>query len=95
LDLHLWPEQVKGDGDPSCFNNKDDTGIPSLQTWCHDLTVSARERVAKKFLQQLATFFQSVSSYVSDLEGVSVQDRIDLRDKWETKDIHPATELGG
>lgn len=27
-----------------------DTGIPEIQEWCHQLTVSFRERAAKNFL---------------------------------------------
>jgi hypothetical protein len=88
-------EQVKGDGDPNCFSSKEDTGIPPLQKWCHDITVSARERVAKKFLHHLSTFLQQVSSYVSDMEGVSIQDRVTLRNRWETKEDRGDVELNG
>ena len=36
--------QVKGDGEPSTFSNVEDTGIPKLQKWCHQLTLSSRDR---------------------------------------------------
>ena len=39
--------QVKGDGEPSCFSNVEDTGIPELQQWCHQLTIASRERAAR------------------------------------------------
>ena len=52
--------------------------------------------MARKFLTHLATFFQSVTAYVSDMEGVSVQDRVALRDKWETKgNRESSSDLGG
>lgn len=52
--------QVKGDGDPSCFSNVEDTGIPSLKTLANsvqvyvngingDVTVADRESLHKKW----------------------------------------------
>jgi hypothetical protein len=78
------PELVRRDGDPNCFSNKDETGIPALQKWCHEITLGPRERVVKKFLCHFATFLQQVSSYVSNVEDASgnIQDRITLRDRW-------------
>ncbi|KAG5637833.1 hypothetical protein H0H81_003038 [Sphagnurus paluster] len=76
--------QVKGDGEPTCFSNAKDTGIPDLQQWCHRLTVSSRERAAKNFRAHLRTFTMSVQSYVEGIGEVTVVDREALREKWES-----------
>jgi hypothetical protein len=52
--------QAKGDGDPTCFTDPADTGIPELQEWCQTLTVSARERSARNFFAQLQVFANQV-----------------------------------
>ncbi|KAG6813480.1 hypothetical protein H0H92_010505 [Tricholoma furcatifolium] len=79
--------QVKGDGEPTCFANAQDTGIPDLQRWCHQLTVSSRERAARNFLSQLKAFATSVKSYVQGIGEVTVADREDLRQKWESSGL--------
>lgn len=75
---------MKGDGGPSCFTSAEDTGVPALQEWCHELTIHARERSARSLLNNLATFLRSVRSYVGDMEGVSVVDRLALAAMWES-----------
>ncbi|KAF8076309.1 hypothetical protein FPV67DRAFT_1664591 [Lyophyllum atratum] len=79
--------QVKGDGEPTCFSNAEDTGIPELQQWCHQLTVSSRERAARNFLAHLKTFTTSVQSYVRGIGDVTVVDRNALREKWESDNL--------
>ncbi|KAH9951754.1 Dynamin family-domain-containing protein [Amylocystis lapponica] len=76
--------QVKGDGDPTCFSNVEDTGIPEMQKWCHQLTVSSRERAARNFLAHLKTFTNSVRTYVEGIGDVTETDRESLREKWES-----------
>ncbi|KAG2348817.1 hypothetical protein BDR05DRAFT_873352 [Suillus weaverae] len=76
--------QVKGDGDPSCFSNVEDTGIPSLRQWCHQLTISSRSRAAKQFHAHLKTFANSVRVYVGGIGDVTIADRESLREKWES-----------
>ncbi|KAF8897466.1 hypothetical protein BD779DRAFT_1432811 [Infundibulicybe gibba] len=76
--------QVKGDGEPSCFSNIKDTGIPDLQQWCHQLTISSRQRAARAFLSQLKTFSTSIQSYVQGIGDVTAVDRETLRQKWES-----------
>ncbi|KAG5716551.1 GTPase SLIP-GC [Termitomyces sp. T112] len=76
--------QVKGDGEPTCFTETKDTGIPDLQQWCHQLTISSRERSARNFLAHLKTFATSVLSYVQGIGEVTTADREDLRHKWES-----------
>lgn len=75
---------MRGDGGPSCFVNAEDTGVPALQEWCHELTIHARERSARSLLNNLATFLRSIRSYVDDMEGVSVADRLALAEMWES-----------
>ncbi|KAJ7904438.1 hypothetical protein B0H14DRAFT_3079313 [Mycena olivaceomarginata] len=70
-------QQVKGDGEPICFSNVRDTGIPELQAWCHQLTKSSRERAAKTFMKQLGAFASDIRQYVAGI-GQS------LREKWES-----------
>ncbi|KAJ6599136.1 hypothetical protein DFH09DRAFT_1130225 [Mycena vulgaris] len=79
-------KQVKGDGEPVCFSNVQDTGIPDLQKWCHSLTKSSRERAARNFLAQLATFATGVNQYVAGIGDVTVADRESLRAMWESGD---------
>ncbi|KAJ7744514.1 hypothetical protein DFH07DRAFT_25631 [Mycena maculata] len=77
-------KQVKGDGDPTCFSNVEDTGIPELQQWCHALTKSSRERAAERFLQQAVVFANGVKDYVAGIGDVTAADRDSLKDRWET-----------
>ncbi|KAK0486897.1 hypothetical protein EDD18DRAFT_1192269 [Armillaria luteobubalina] len=79
-------KQVEGDGEPTCFSNIDDTGIPALQEWCHALTLSSRERIAQSFLAHLQTFSVSIHTYVNGISGVTATDREALRSKWESTD---------
>jgi hypothetical protein len=76
--------QVKGDGEASCFSNLEDTSVPALQEWCHQLTVSSRERAARNFLSHLKTFANSVRAYVQGIGDVTAADRTLLREKWES-----------
>src|SRR5271170_6191908 len=71
VSLVLLIGQVRGDGDPSCFSNVKDTGIPDLQQWCHSLTVSSRERAARNFLSHLKTFATSIQTYVKGIGDVT------------------------
>lgn len=87
--------QVKGDGDPACFSDVKDTGIPALQDWCRGLTVASRERSARLFLHAIKVFAASVRSYLQAGEGVTAADRQVLRDLYETSiadgmDLDPA-----
>jgi hypothetical protein len=86
-----FTDQVKGDGDPSCFTNVKDTGIPVLQDWCHSLTVSSRERAARNFLNHLKAFATSIQTYVAGIGDVTEADRERLRQKWEST-VHEDNE---
>ncbi|KZT13003.1 uncharacterized protein LAESUDRAFT_719309 [Laetiporus sulphureus 93-53] len=76
--------QVEGDGDPSCFSEVADTGIPELQKWCHQLTLGPREHAACDFLVNLKTIATSVRTYMQGIGDVTVSEREALRKKWET-----------
>jgi hypothetical protein len=76
--------QVQGDGEASCFTNVNDTGVPDLQRWCHQLTVSSRERAARNFLSHLNAFAKSIQTYVEGTGDVTASDREALREKWES-----------
>ncbi|KZT43419.1 hypothetical protein SISSUDRAFT_693111 [Sistotremastrum suecicum HHB10207 ss-3] len=77
-------KQVKGDGEPTCFLDKPDTGVPALQAWCHDLTITSRERAARNFMSRFKVFIEGISSYLQDVEGVNLGDRMALRDLWQS-----------
>ncbi|KAF8310147.1 hypothetical protein DL93DRAFT_2062306 [Clavulina sp. PMI_390] len=81
--------QVRGDGDPICFSNVKDTGIPALQEWCRALTVASRERSARIFLHSIKVFANSVRAYLRAGEGVTAEDRQVLRDLYETRLADP------
>jgi len=93
VDLYSSPAlgQVKGDGEPTCFTNPEDTGIPALQQWCHQLTIASRERSARNFFTQLRTFVTSVESYIHGITDVTAADREFLRQRWESNDIYGQT----
>ncbi|KAI0049607.1 hypothetical protein FA95DRAFT_1556704 [Auriscalpium vulgare] len=76
--------QVRGDGEPTCFSNVKDTGIPALQEWCHTLTISSRERAARNFHEHLKTFANSVKQYIEVARDVTEADRATLKGKWES-----------
>ncbi|EAU84723.2 hypothetical protein CC1G_00242 [Coprinopsis cinerea okayama7 len=84
--------QVKGDGEPSCFSNVRDTGIPDLQAWCHQLTIASRERGVRNFMTQLALFAKSVQSYVDGINDVTAADRALLQEKWESRGFNEPEE---
>lgn len=84
LATHIVPEQVKGDGDPSCFSSVDDTGVPEVQEWCKKLTLASRERGARNFRNHLRVFATSVKTYIESFGTVSESDRTALRDQWQT-----------
>ncbi|KAJ7507726.1 hypothetical protein B0H11DRAFT_1968347 [Mycena galericulata] len=88
-------KQVKGDGEPTCFSNVRDTGIPELQDWCHNLTQASREHAAKRFLEHLVVFANNVKQYVSGIGEVTAADRESLRDRWESgnQEVGDAGEL--
>lgn len=75
---------VKGDGDPSCFDNVEDTGIPALQDWCHKLTLSSRETATQRFFEHLRTFVATIETYVRGAAEVTPEDREALRELWES-----------
>ncbi|KAA1475756.1 hypothetical protein DENSPDRAFT_443850 [Dentipellis sp. KUC8613] len=59
---------IKSDGDPSCFNCVEDTGIPALRTWCHALAGPTREKATGRLFTSLETLARSVWHYV-DIAG--------------------------
>lgn len=75
---------MQGDGDPACFTDVKDTGIPELQQWCHNLTSASRQRAALSYLSHIKTFATSVQTYVRGIGDVTAVDREKLRVLWET-----------
>ncbi|KAI0751343.1 hypothetical protein C8Q80DRAFT_1268597 [Daedaleopsis nitida] len=56
--------QIRGYGSDTCFINVEDTGIPALQEWCLNLTMSSGSRAAWDFHTQLATLAQSIRVFL-------------------------------
>ena len=81
---HVILEQIKGDGDPTCFSDVGDTGVPDLQGWCQALTVKSRQRGARAFRSHIRVFAMSVKSYIDSIGAVSEGDKEALREMWQT-----------
>jgi len=71
-----------------------DTGIPDLQKWCHQLTIASRERAARTFFAHLKTFAQSIHTYVNGIGEITAVDRESLREKWESRGLNEPTRYG-
>jgi hypothetical protein len=52
--------QVTGDGEPVCFTDVNDTGIPALLEWTRQLTADSQERAARTFVERLSSFARQV-----------------------------------
>ncbi|KAK7470729.1 hypothetical protein VKT23_002151 [Stygiomarasmius scandens] len=85
--------QVKGDGEPTCFTDKESTSIPALQRWCHSLTLSSRARSANIFYNHLKAFANTVRSHVLGIDGITAADRDQLRQKWESNLTEDGAEI--
>ncbi|KAG1806924.1 uncharacterized protein HD556DRAFT_1325273 [Suillus plorans] len=76
--------RIERDGDPSCFSNIADTGVPALQQWCHRLAIGNQHRAAKQYHLQLKMFANSVRAYTDGISDATVADSKALREKWES-----------
>ncbi|KAG2118858.1 uncharacterized protein F5147DRAFT_757285 [Suillus discolor] len=76
--------RIDRDGDPSCFSNIADTGVPALQQWCHRLAIGNQHRAAKQYHLQLKIFANSVRAYTDGISDVILADSKALREKWES-----------
>lgn len=79
---------AKGDGEPVCFSNSEDTGIPAVQSWCHQLTSDSRQRCATDLLRELETILVTIRSYVGSRYNISPAERILLQRKWQTPGVN-------
>jgi len=75
---------ANGDGDPVCFSDPEDTAIPELQSWCHELTSNSRQRCATNLLRQLKAISATIKSHVGSRYNISQVERTSLRQKWQT-----------
>ena len=73
-----------GDSESACFATIDETGIPALQAWCHELTLLLHEKAALTLLTQLQAFVHSFSSFVEGTPGLTEEDAVALADAWES-----------
>lgn len=76
--------RIERDGDPSCFSNIADTGVPALQQWCRRLAIGNQHRAAKQYHLQLKIFANSVRAYTDGISDATVADSKALREKWES-----------
>ena len=79
---------AKGDGQPVCFSNPEDTGIPAVQSWCHQLTSDSRQRCAINLLRELETILATIKSYVGSRYNISPAERTSLQRKWQTPRVN-------
>ena len=82
---------AKGDGEPVCFSNSDDTGVPEVQSWCHQLTSNSRQRCATNLLRQLRSILATIRSYVGSRYNISPSERALLQRKWQTPVVQQMT----
>ncbi|KAJ3505751.1 hypothetical protein NMY22_g17470 [Coprinellus aureogranulatus] len=91
-------KQVQGDGEPVCFTNVDDTGIPALQDWCHELTRPFREEAALQYIWILTSLASSIRTYLENIEDNpgTAETRRDIRIKYESNghSSQPAGDSG-
>ncbi|KAL0949749.1 hypothetical protein HGRIS_009787 [Hohenbuehelia grisea] len=76
---------AKGDGRPHCFQNVEDTGIPALQQWCHEITLSLHEHAAQALTTQLKAFATTIQAYTQEISEADAQGCDALRKMWQTK----------
>ena len=79
-------DQVIGDGEPVCFTDVADTGIPALQQWCHDLTQPFREQAALKYLSRLGSLALRIRTWVENIDARpdTAETRRQIRKKYQT-----------
>ncbi|KAH8084307.1 hypothetical protein BXZ70DRAFT_1011998 [Cristinia sonorae] len=74
--------QIEGDGEPVCFENVEDTGIPDIQQWCHALTIGARSQAVADLLIDIETHALSVQDYAQVVTSVTPEVLSVFRKKW-------------
>ncbi|KAH9832230.1 uncharacterized protein C8Q71DRAFT_777988 [Rhodofomes roseus] len=67
LDYLRIQSHVVGDGDPNCFSDPGNTGIPSIQEWCRNLGDLCRRRSLPGIWESLEVLAESVHRYVKDV----------------------------
>ena len=70
---------------PACFKKPDDTGIPALQDWCHDLTWEARQSTAESVMKSLQILLETFATYLRSMLDSYDLNRVVLRDRWQTQ----------
>ncbi|KAH9851613.1 hypothetical protein C2E23DRAFT_231950 [Lenzites betulinus] len=64
------------------FLDLDDTGIPALRQWCHQLTLPRREADASALLSRLRPFAASLQTVIEGASEINEKDREMLRCQW-------------
>lgn len=83
--IDLIPPSDPGGDEVKCFSDIGQSGIPSLQEWCHNLATATPAQHAKRFNKHLAMFARSMEQQLKGIGAVSRADRANLRQKWESK----------
>ncbi|KIM80153.1 hypothetical protein PILCRDRAFT_537190 [Piloderma croceum F 1598] len=75
------------DGQPACFFDIKETGIPSLRQYCHDLamTAPANRRATLASLTSLKSLAKSVSTMLTDITKDAEHEQEAVRIKWESR----------
>ncbi|KAJ2936142.1 hypothetical protein H1R20_g952, partial [Candolleomyces eurysporus] len=77
---------IDGHGEPSCFTDVEQTGVPALQERCSESTAGSRHRAAQEFLNRLSAFVGTVKTYIEHLGEATVEHQKALRKHWESRD---------
>ncbi|KAH9832231.1 uncharacterized protein C8Q71DRAFT_267535 [Rhodofomes roseus] len=86
LDYMRIYSHIVGDGEPYCFSEPDDTGIPQIQQWCYNLGHVRRRNACPGLLTRLSILVESIRSYSEDvdLSDVAKANSEDMRKLWQT-----------
>ncbi|KAL0573916.1 hypothetical protein V5O48_008036 [Marasmius crinis-equi] len=73
---------VRDDEAAVCFSNVEDTGIPGLQDWCHQLTSASRVKTARNLFSSVKALCTSLNAYIEDSGTIPDVDCVSLRERW-------------
>ena len=69
-----------------CFTDEEDTEIPALSRWIHELTVPVREQASLDLFVEAKNVLASVSAFIEGTPHVTPNDRRTLQSRWRSND---------
>ncbi|KAF8310176.1 hypothetical protein DL93DRAFT_2230442 [Clavulina sp. PMI_390] len=88
-DYERVKRKSEDDGEPSCFENVEDTGVPDLQNRCRSIPFALRELATRDFFRAIIGLATTVVSYLLTAEAVTPDDCQVLRDLFKTRLHNP------